>query len=108
MKDEYDFSQSERGKFYTDKIKVKIVDKDALNKVPLESIRQLAIDQGWQPTGEHYRNVSEVYIKKDDMEILIPTTKDIADYHSVISRLLEIFSNSSGKDELTLYNSLVR
>jgi len=56
---------------------------------------------------EHFGNHSDVYSGSDKPEIILPRTQQLADYASVLSRLIDIFAADSERNELSLYRDLV-
>ena len=87
-------------------MKVSIRDKDALAAVPPAALSAYARAAGWEkeePYGDH----SDVYVRGEAPEIIIPRTDRLGDYAHVVSRLIEIFAEAAETDALSLYRDLV-
>jgi hypothetical protein len=87
-------------------MKAKIVDQDALGAISPQSLRAYAESEGWT-SNEVFGNHSRVFSKANiGLEAIIPATKDLGDYTSVVAQLIEIFSKSENRDELQIYRDL--
>ncbi len=87
-------------------MKVSIQDEDALNRVSPSALSAYARAAGWtreEPYGDH----SDVYVREEAPEIVIPRTDRLGDYANVVSRLIEIFTEAAETDALSLYRDLV-
>ncbi len=87
-------------------MRVKILDRDVLIAVRPAALSSYARARGWT-SQERYRAYSDRYAGEGLPEILVPRTTSLADYASVVSRLIETFSEVSGQDELTVHRDLV-
>ena len=81
------------------------------NHAALMAVSPLALSAyvraaGWGKV-DTYGDHSDVYGGEGLPEILVPRTKHLGDYHSVIARLIEIFARVAELDELALYRDLV-
>lgn len=56
---------------------------------------------------EPYGDAADAWQGEDLPEILVPRTNRLGDYASVVSRLIEIFSEESGRDELAVLKDLL-
>ena len=56
---------------------------------------------------EDYGAHSDVYAAEKLPEVILPRTERLGDYASVVSRLITIFAEAAGRDELSLYRDLV-
>lgn len=87
-------------------MRVSIHDRDALLAVSPVALSAYARAAGWS-RHEPYRAHSDVYVGDELPEIIIPRTERIGDYASVVATLIRSFANVAGRDELTVYRSLV-
>ena len=86
-------------------MKVSIQDKEALAAVSPAALSAYARAEGWtreDAWGEH----SDVYTRDGAPEIIVPGTRRLGDYVSIVSRLIEIFAEAAGTDALSLYRVL--
>ena len=61
---------------------------------------------GWVQAGT-YGAHSDVYIGRALPEILLPRTAHLADYPSVVSRLITVFANVAGIDQIAVYEDIL-
>lgn len=87
-------------------MKARILDGDALRAISPAALSAYALSEGWEKS-EEYGEHSDVYIGERLPEIILPRTVHIGDYVPVVSRLIEIFSETIAMDELALYRDLV-
>lgn len=87
-------------------MRVNIHDTAALGAVSPAALSAYARSLGWAKTDE-YGDHSDVYSAEDLPEIILPRTQTLADYPSVVSRLIEYFAEASATDVLSLYRDLV-
>ena len=83
-----------------------INDRAALMAVSPSALSAYARAAGWGKI-DTYGDHSDVYYGEGLPEILVPRTRQLGDYHSVIARLVEIFARVAEMDELALYRDLV-
>ena len=86
-------------------MKIGIQDKEALAAVSPAALSAYARAEGWtreDAWGEH----SDVYTRDGAPEIIVPGTRRLGDYVSIVSRLIEIFAEAAGTDSLSLYRVL--
>ena len=83
-----------------------ISDRAALMAVSPSALSAYARAAGWGKV-DTYGDHSDVYHGDGLPEILVPRTRQLGDYHSVIARLVEIFAQVAEMDELALYRDLV-
>lgn len=81
------------------------------NSEPLAAISPAALSayarsEGWQKT-EEYGEHSDVYAADNRPEVIVPRTTQLGDYPEVVSRLISIFAEVAGADDLALYRDLV-
>ena len=81
-------------------------DHAALMAVSPSALSAYARAAGWGKV-DTYGDHSDVYHGEGLPEILVPRTRQLGDYHSVIARLVEIFARVAEMDELALYRDLV-
>ena len=87
-------------------MRVSIRDKGSLIEISPAALSAYARAAGWRKT-DSYGDSSDVYASRDLPEIVLPRTQRLGDYASVVSRLIEIFADAAGTDELSLYRDLV-
>ncbi len=87
-------------------MEIDIRDKDALLAVSPAALSAYARAAGWSRR-ETYRDRSHVYRGGDLPDIILPNTKELADYASVVSGLIETFAESAEQDRMTVYRDLV-
>lgn len=88
-------------------MKVDIRDSDALRAISPDALSAYARAAGWSRTNERYRVHSDVYAADGLPEIILPRTRRLGDYASVVARLIELFSTVTERDQLALYHDLV-
>jgi len=86
-------------------MKVQILDAEALRAISPAAISAYARAEGWM-WQEAYGAQSDIYAAPGKPELVIPRTKDIGDYASVVAQLLKIYARQANRDELTLYRDL--
>ena len=87
-------------------MKVRIRDKDALLAVSPDALSAYALAAGWR-RGEPYRVNSHSYAGKGLPEIIIPATRSLGDYASIVANLIDTFAQHIEQDETTVYRDLV-
>jgi hypothetical protein len=87
-------------------MKATIEDRDALRAVSPTALAAYARGEGWQKA-EAYGTHADVYQAADKPEIILPRTDRLADYSSVVSQLVTIFAEATGRDELATYRDLI-
>ena len=87
-------------------MRVDIQDAAALQAISPSVLSAYARAAGWSRL-ESYGDHSEVYAAAELPEIILPTTKRLGDYSSVVSQLIKIFARVAEQDELSLYRDLV-
>ena len=85
---------------------IRIEDQSALLAVSPAALAAYACAEGWSKT-ETYGNYSDVYNGGTLPEIIVPRTNHLADYASVVARLIKIFADVAEMSEIALYNDLV-
>src|SRR5687768_12112712 len=83
----------------------RILDPEALREITPVALRAYAIAQGWHRV-ESFGDHSDVYIRNDAEEIIVPATASIADYSRVVSALIKVFAKAEDQSELQLYKDL--
>jgi hypothetical protein len=83
-----------------------ILDPEALCAVSPAALSAFARSESWFKV-EGYGAHADVYAAADRPEIIVPRTDHVADYASAVSRLIEVFATSSGRDELAVYRDLI-
>ena len=83
-----------------------IHDPEALDAISPAALSAYARSLGWT-RAEAYGEHADVYSADALPEIVLPRTQNLADYASVVSRLMAIFSDASETDTLSLYRDLV-
>jgi hypothetical protein len=87
-------------------MRARIHDAEALRAISPAAVAAFARSEGWEKIAA-YGAHADVYSATGRPEIIIPRTDLLADYPSVISRLISIFSQVSERDELQTYRDLV-
>ncbi len=80
-----------------------VKDLNAVSPVALSSYARYL---GWIKS-EQYGDHSDVYTSEEFPEIIIPRTQNLADYPSVVFRLMEMISSASEIDIPSLYREIV-
>lgn len=87
-------------------MKVTIRDKEALCAISPPALSAYARTAGWVKT-DPYGDHSDIYANEGKPEIVLPRTQRLGDYANVVSRLIEIFAEVAGMDDLALYHTLI-
>ena len=87
-------------------MKMDIRDAAALQAISPAALSAYARTAGWRKV-ETYGVHSDVYAAEELPEVILPRTERLGDYVSVVSRLIAIFAEAAGRDELSLYRDLV-
>ena len=87
-------------------MKVAIRDAEALRAVSPAALSAWAHNAGWRRTGV-YRKYSDICEAPGKPEILLPRTRHLSDYATVVSDIIRIFAVESDRDELALYRDLM-
>jgi hypothetical protein len=87
-------------------MKAHIMDTEALCAISPAAIAAFARSENWFKV-EGYGAHADVYAGTGRPEIVVPRTDLLADYASVVSRLIEVFATCRGSDELAVYRDLV-
>lgn len=87
-------------------MKVTIRDKEALCVISPPALSAYARAAGWVKT-DSYGDHSDIYANEGKPEIVLPRTQRLGDYANVVSRLIEIFAEVAGMDDLALYHTLI-
>ena len=87
-------------------MKTRILDAGTLKAVSPPALAAYVRGEGWAKT-EAYGGHADIYIGEDRPEIVLPRTDLLADYASVVSRLIGIFGEVTERDELAIYRDLV-
>lgn len=87
-------------------MRVAIHDRDALLEVSPIALSAYAKANGWQKT-DPYGDYSDIYVAEDRPEIVIPRTRNLGDYASVVLRLIEVFTEVAGESQLSVYRDLM-
>ncbi len=87
-------------------MRVQVRDAEALRAVSPDALSAWAQAEGWSRT-ERYGDHADVYAAPGKPEIILPQTQQLADYASVVFRLIEIFAVEAKQDEFSLYRDLV-
>ena len=87
-------------------MRVDIRDAGTLRAISPAALSAYARSAGWRQV-ETYGAHSDVYAAEELPEVILPRTDRLGDYADVVSRLLAIFAEAAGRDELSLYRHLV-
>jgi hypothetical protein len=91
-------------------MKVRILDKPALEAISPAALRAYLVYEGWRQL-EPFGEFSEVYTRSDDRpvsELVVPASTAIADYASAVGQALHFLAGFENRDELAIYGDLVR
>src|SRR5437764_952297 len=86
-------------------MRAQILDAEALRAISPAALAAYARGEAWSKT-EVYGAHADVYAGTDRPEIVLPRTDRLADYASVVSRLLAVFAKITDRDELATYRDL--
>ena len=84
----------------------RIGDRNALLAISPAALAAYAHTEGWAKT-DTYGNHSDVYSGEGLPEIIVPRTKDLGDYHSVVAQLLRIFAGVAEQNEVAVYSDVL-
>lgn len=87
-------------------MRVRILDAGTLKAVTPPALAAYARGRGWSKA-EPYGSHADIYIGEDRPELVLPRTDRLADYASVVSRLIGIFGEVEARDEFAVYADLV-
>src|ERR1019366_2724613 len=87
-------------------MRAQILDAKALRAISPAALAAFARGEGWSKT-EVYGAHADVYAGDARPEIILPRTDRLADYASVVSRLIGVFAKVMERDELEAYQDLV-
>jgi hypothetical protein len=87
-------------------MRAQILDNEALRAISPAALAAFARGEGWSKT-DVYGNHADVYAGVGRPEIILPRTDRLADYASVVSRLIGVFATAADRDELATYRDLV-
>ncbi len=87
-------------------MKAQIRDADALRAISPAALSAFARMEGWSKI-EAYGPHADVYAADGLPEIILPRTDRLVDYASTVSRLIDVFSTITDRDELATYRDLV-
>ncbi|HKD25262.1 MAG TPA: hypothetical protein VKC66_05010 [Xanthobacteraceae bacterium] len=91
-------------------MKVRVLDKPALEAVSPAALRAYLVYEGWKEL-EPFGEFSEVYTRSDGEpagELVIPASTAIGDYASAVGQALHFLAAFENRDELAIYSDLVR
>jgi hypothetical protein len=89
-------------------MKVRILDKQAVEAITPSALRAYVVGEGWQKA-EPFGRYSEVYIRESPErtdEVIIPFTEQIADYAAAVGSAITQIARTEGRDELAVYADL--
>ena len=87
-------------------MKAQILDATALKEVTPGGLAAYARSAGWTKA-ERYGNAADVWNGESRPEIVLPRTDLLGDYASVVSRLIGIFAEVGGSDEVATLRNLL-
>lgn len=87
-------------------MKARIQDTEALRAISPAALAAYARNEGWTRIGT-FGDHADVYNGHGRPEIVLPRTDQLADYASVVGRLIGIFAETSERDELLTYRDLI-
>ena len=77
----------------------------SLRTITPVALAHYARSEGWHKVGT-YREYSDVYAGEGKPEIVVPRTDIIGDYEIAVSDLIKTFTNSLGRDGISIYRDL--
>ena len=84
-----------------------ITDQEAIAAISPTAIAAFARSLGWEVRGR-YRDFADIYSNNElGAETLIPKTSRVVDYVSIVSNLLQIFSQQTERDQEEIYHRLI-
>lgn len=89
-------------------MKVRILDKQAVEAITPSALRAYIVGEGWQKV-ERFGQYSEVYTRQSAErtdEMIIPFTDQIADYAEAVGSVISQIARTEGRDELAVYADL--
>ncbi len=87
-------------------MKVQILDVEALRAITPAALSAYARTEGWRKV-ETYGEYSDIYVGEGRPELVIPRTSQLADYASVVSKLIALYARAADVDDIALYRDLV-
>ena len=87
-------------------MRVSIRDDKPLSEISPAALSAYARASGWEKT-DSYGDFSDVYVSEGLPEVILPRTQRLGDYANVVSRLINIFADVAGTDELSMYRDLI-
>jgi hypothetical protein len=87
-------------------MKAQILDADALRAISPAALVAFARGEGWSKI-DTYGAHADVYAGARRPEIILPRTDLLADFPSIVSRLIAVFAEVANRDELATYRDLV-
>lgn len=91
-------------------MKARIFDKVALEAISPAALRAYVVFEGWEKL-EPFGQFSEVYargVNGSTKELIIPVSKDIADYASAVGEAVRFIARVEDRDELAIYGDLIQ
>ncbi len=87
-------------------MRVAIEDREALRQIAPAALSAYAESAGWRG-GEPYRGHSTVYTADELPEIILPNSSALGDYALVVERVIDVFAEVTGLDQLEVYRDLL-
>ncbi|MEM6275281.1 MAG: hypothetical protein AAF735_08590 [Myxococcota bacterium] len=87
-------------------MRTEIRDASALLEISPQSLVAFARSEGWQRVDD-YGSHSDVFSGSALPEIIIPRTRHLGDYATVVWNLIQAFSSKTRQDELTTHRALI-
>lgn len=84
----------------------RVGDRNDLLAISPAALAAYAHTEGWAKT-DAYGDHSDVYSGAGLPEIIVPRTKDLGDYHSVVAQLVRIFAGVAERNEVSVYNDVL-
>ncbi|AFK56872.1 hypothetical protein [Tistrella mobilis] len=86
-------------------MKVQILDTEALRAISPQALAAYVRSEGWSRAAA-YGLHGDVYTAPGRPDIILPRSEHLADYAGHMTRLIRIFSEMTGYDDLTTYREL--
>ncbi len=83
----------------------RITDAEALRAITPAALRAYVVAEGWQRVGT-FGSHSDVYVRDDHPELILPGTNSLGDYASVIGSVISLVAGAESRDELQVFRDL--
>ena len=90
-------------------IKVKIVDRDALQSIKVATVKAYLVRKGWifQTMWKDRVEIYALPVEGRFVEILLATVNDFADHPQRVAEIIEVLARVEGRSELDVYGDFI-